>query len=36
MTSPKKVPLKEGAEKRSYYKYYLREMTPIPGINRNF
>lgn len=36
MTSPKKVPLKEGAQKRSYYKYYLREMTPIPEEKQEF
>ena len=36
MIQAKKVPLKEGAEKRSYYKYYLREMTPIPEEKQEF
>lgn len=31
-----KVPLKAGAEKRSYYKYYLRDMAEIPEEKKEF
>lgn len=36
MINAKKVPLKEGAEQRSYYKYYLRDMAEIPKEKQEF
>ena len=36
MIHASKVPLKEGAENRSYYKYYLRDMAEIPVEKKEF
>ena len=36
MIEAKKVPLKEDAEKRSYYKFFLRDMAEIPEDKKEF